>query len=134
MVDSLEVARQYLLTEGSDLLALLGGAYVSVDSLWEDFSNETPALVLTSEGSTSAVCGADDQLVLRVKCYGGSPHGNDARAVALAVRRHMFLPGNKTVSGGSIKQVFFMGDFPGPTDPEQGWVNHIVRFLVYTKE
>lgn len=133
MDDSLEIVRQFLLTEGSELLTVLGGAFVSVDALPVDFQNEHPALVITSEGNTSHVSGADDALTLRVKCYGGSPHGYIARGVALAVRRHMFLPGVKTLSGGSIKQVFYMSDFPGPEDPEEGWPTHIARFLVFTK-
>lgn len=134
MIDGLEIVRQFLLVEGTALLTALGGNYVAIDRVPRGFTNAHPLVVLTQETGGAHVTGCEVRTTVMCRCYGGSTKSSEAREIFRAVYDRFLLPWFTDLDAGTVKQAFYLNDFPGPDDPVTGWPNHIGRFQIVTEE
>lgn len=122
MVDKLEIVRQFLAQEGHN--------YVATNRVPAGFDNTHPLIVLSAETGAAHVSGADYTDTVACRCYGGDNKDSSARAVFAALYDSLLLPGNHALGAGTLKQAFYLSDFPGPDDPVTGWPTHIGRFQI----
>lgn len=139
MSEPLTILREYLLDPvavgpgGVNLLAELGGAYVSTPVAPAGFKNLHPAIIYHEETGTSHVTDSTRQAVVVCKCYGGSMKYEDARGVRETLHAYLHNARGINTASGRIALAVESARIQGPPEPETGWPVAIAKYTVTTE-
>jgi len=132
VVDPYEIVRQFLAVASNSFLTFLGGSYFAPDALTTSFDNTHKAVVYHQETGALHVSGASQAPVFVFKCYGGTMHQQDARAVGLALIDYMHPASSTALAVGWLMKAELVASFKGPDDPA-GWPVYICKFRITTE-
>lgn len=140
MVDSLDIAREWLITINTTLFTAIGDAgtpnnsRVWLEGLSSDFDNVTDdVLVIELTDETSEPNGAIHDAILVMKCYAAS---NKVRPQIALYRKvwDRLQKASGTTSAGNIVQVTHASALGVVTDKETGRLMHASRWNLRTEE